>query len=186
MSYDYWDAMQDAAYDSMYEEFRKTAIDDEKIYSQVVDHFADYRLKEFYLDHPNVIENAKGALEEARQLLPISVRCSLVFAATAAEVCLRDALWEPILHGSFHNKASGDLIVSLLVRMRSEHLKKALFDILDQHTGIDLRQFKRDGCKQTVWEEMTAIARIRNKILHEAETTISKRQYAPLTWRSTS
>jgi hypothetical protein len=170
MSYDEFDAMQDAAYDSMYADFAKTAIEDEKIYNQIVDDFADYRLKEFYLDHPNVIEKAKGALEEARRLLPTSARCSLVFAATAAEVCLRNALWEPILHGSFHNKSSGDLIVSLLVRMNSEHLKRALLDILNQHTGIDLREFKRNGSKKPLREEMKEIAQIRNKILHEADT----------------
>jgi hypothetical protein len=169
MSYDYTDAMYDAAMDSLYEDFAEQALGGNEIYDQIVYDFKEGRLCEYYIDNPGITEAAKGAPTEARTLLQRSARCSLVLAATASEVCFRDAILTPILHGSFHDKSSADLIVKLIVANKNDGLSKALLQILTARAGVDLRHFSRSGSRKPLWEEMREIQRMRNMILHKAQ-----------------
>jgi len=170
MSYDPSDAAYDEFMDRLYKEFRESALEDFELYDRIVDDFKESRLRDYYLEHPLVIEGAT----EARSLLLSHPRCSLVLAVTASEVCLREALLTPILHGSFHTELSANLMVQLIVTTKNENLTKALLQILARHTGMDLREFARSGLQRPLWEEMREIQGKRNTILHQAQSASSE------------
>src|SRR5262245_43841949 len=126
MSYDWMDAAQDEYYDSVYNDISESALEGGEIYDRIVEDFQESRLREFYLDNPVVNETAKSAFAEARLILKTSPRCSVVLATTAFEVCIREVLLKPILHGSFHSKSSGDLMAAIIATERNERLTQAL------------------------------------------------------------
>lgn len=169
MSYDPSDAAYDQFVDELYKEFRDSALEDEQLYNRVVEDFRESRLRDYYMDHPLVVKAAQDALAEAQALHGDHPRAALVLAVIAAEVCLRDALLSPILHGSFHTGSSADLVVKLVVASKDEKLIKALLRVLAAHTQIDLQQFTRAGSGKALWEEMREIQVKRNRIVHQAE-----------------
>src|SRR5438094_9715148 len=101
MSYTWADAAYDEAMDNLYKDFSESALEGGELYDRIVDDFKEVRLREFYIDHPNLTEVPNAALAEAKQILGITPRCSFVLATTSFEVCVREALLVPILHGSF-------------------------------------------------------------------------------------
>jgi hypothetical protein len=169
MSYDESDAQWDRFIDEIQKDFRESALEDPEIYDRVVDDFREARLREYYLEHPLVAEAADGALAEAANLVGSHPRPALILAVVAAEVCLRDALLTPILHGSFHTESSAELLVSIVVRSKDEKLVKALLKILANHAAVDLQTFKRTGSLEPLWEELHDLQQKRNRAIHQAE-----------------
>jgi hypothetical protein len=92
MSYDENDAAYDRFIDELHKDFREQTLDDAELYDRVVDDFKASRLLAFYVQEPAVAQAAQGALRDASDLLVDHPRAALVFAITAAEVCLRSAL----------------------------------------------------------------------------------------------
>ena len=105
-------------------------------------------------------------LDEATQLVDAHPRAALVLSASVIEIGVRDVLFSPILHGSFHTGAAADLIVSLVVMMKNEKVGRALLNLLAKHTGVDLRMYSRPGASKPIWDEITEIQKTRNRILH--------------------
>lgn len=170
MSYEPSDAAYDEFIDRLYTEFRDSALNDDQLYERVVDAFKDSRLLDYYLEHPDVLAPAQETLAEAHCLVGSSPRAALIFAVVATEVCLRDAMLTPVLHGSFHTPDSADVLVRLFVATKDEKLIKALLRVLASHTKIDLQTFTRSGAVKPLWEEMRALQVKRNRIIHAAET----------------
>lgn len=168
MSYDEFDAARDQFFDDLYKEFRESALDDAELYDKVVDDFKASRLRAFYAENPLIAQPAEGALAEACALLQGHPRSALVFAVTAAEVCMRRALLTPILHGTFHTESSAEFLVRLVVATKDERLVKALVAILASHTGVDLQVFRRATATKPLWEEMRDLQVKRNAVLHQA------------------
>lgn len=170
MSYDEQDAAYDRFIDELYKEFRDSALDDAELYDKIVDDFKASRLRGFYADHPFVAQTSGNALEESISLATDHPRAALVLAVTAAEVCLREALLTPILHGMFHTESSAELVVRRVVTVKDEKLFKALIRVLSDHTDIDLQSFVRPGSRKPLWEEMRELQVKRNQVLHQATT----------------
>lgn len=170
MSYDEQDAAYDRFVDELYKEFRGSALDDVELYDRIVDDFKASRLRAFYVEHPLVARPAQEALTESATLLTDHPRAALVFAVTAAEVCLREALLTPILHGMFHTESSAELVAKLVVTIKDDKLIKALIRVLAEHTGTDLQVFCRSGSLKPLWEEMQELKVKRNHVLHQAIT----------------
>jgi hypothetical protein len=58
--------------------------------------------------------------------------------------------------------------VDLIVTTKNDGYTKALLQILEQHTAIDLRNFIRPESSKPLWQEMRELQRTRNLILHQA------------------
>lgn len=168
MSYDENDAAYDRFIDDLHKDFREQALDDAELYDKIVDDFKTSRLRAFYVQDPFVAKPAQGALHEARALLTAHPRAALVFAITAAEVCLRRALLTPLLHGAFHTEASADLVAHLVTSTKDEKLIKALLRILTAHTGVDLQVYRRPTATNPLWQEMHDLQVKRNTVVHQA------------------
>ena len=174
MSYDPSDAAYDRFVDELYKEFRDSVLEDSELYDSVVDAFREARLRDYYLENPLVAQAAQAAVAEAETLALSNPRASLILAVVGTEVCLREALLTPILHGSFHTEASAEILVRIVVRSKDEKLVKALLRILAAHTEIDLQEFQRSGSSKPLWEEIHDIQKKRNRVIHQAESATSE------------
>lgn len=178
MSYDEQDAAYDQFIDELYKDFRTSARDEFyiELYDEVVKDFKESRLKAFYLANPSVAELASAALTESKTLLPSHPSAALVFAITAGEVCLREALLNPVIYGLFHTESAAELIVKIVVKIKDEKLYKALTRALADHTGVDLHMHKRPGSLKNLWEEMVEVQKQRNSIVHQARLRVTREE----------
>jgi len=163
------DLPQELFYDEIRKNFLEGALEDWEVYERVVDDFKEARLKDYYLEHPNVIEGPLVMLDEARNLLSSNPRASLVLGFAAGEVGLHNGILAPILHGCFHAESAANLLVNLIVRAKNDRFTKALFKVLADVIQVDVETFSRSGSKVSLWEEFSIIQKIRNKVLHQAE-----------------
>jgi hypothetical protein len=165
---------EDAAFetfmDRAYESFRESALEDWQLYDRIVNDFKEARLKDYYLDHPGVIEPAKAMLDEARHLLAPHTRASFVLAVASGEVGLNIGIFIPILHGCFHTDSAADLLVRIIVTTKDQKLTNALRKVFKHFTEIDLETIHRSGSADNLWKEIQGFHKIRNRVLHSAET----------------
>jgi len=164
------EAAQEMAYDQMYKDFTENVLEDEEVYDRIVVDFKEGRLREYYLERPEVIKGPKEMLEEAKFLLNSNLRASLVLAYAAGEVGLNKGILNPILHGCFHNESAATLLINSIARTKNEKLLKALRAILSNSTEIDLEKFCRSESKVALWKEIKNLKDIRNEVLHNAGT----------------
>ncbi len=179
---DEYDAQQEAAREEyewelreqfipeLYEEFAKDVLSGKAdLYTEVIEQFKSERLHSFYINNPRVAERALYALDQARALESSYPSAALVFAVIAIEVGLKATLLKPILYGLVNIDSAAALITRLVPDQHNEDFKNILFGILKEVGGVDLLEFKRSGCNQTLWEEMMNIRALRNRVTHAAE-----------------
>jgi hypothetical protein len=87
------------------------------------------------------------------------------------EVGLKSTLLRPIVHGLVHTESVAALITDLVVSHSGmDRYRKLLLQILQEHGGVDLENLIRSGSNKTLWEEIRAVQKIRNGVMHRAET----------------
>lgn len=174
MSYDEYDAWQDAALDAFYER----AMEDPSIredfyhelYDEIVKDFTGARMRSRYESDPDIAESAANALGESRQFLDAgSHSAAQIFAVIAAEVGLKSALLTPIIHGLVHADSAASLIAKLVVSHRDEGFTKILLSLLADHGGVDLLKYQRPGSSKKLWEELKSSRQKRNLIVHQGQ-----------------
>jgi hypothetical protein len=165
-----WEDAQDEWISSLYSDFAQDVLagrDD--LYGEVINQFTSERLQSYYLENPHVLDRALWALTEARSLLTTYPSAALILAVAAAEVGLKSGLLKPILHGLVHDDAMAVVIAELVPERRDSQFKKLLFMILKEYGGVDLQTFKRSSSTVTLWAEIEATQKIRNRVVHCAE-----------------
>jgi len=168
------DAAQERFYDEMYTSFREGVLEDWEVYDRIVDDFKEARLRDYYLEHSGVIEPPQRMLDEARSLLTSYPRASLVLAFAAGEIGLRDGFYGPILHGCFHTDSAAEHLVGIIIKEKRDNLRKSLHKVLVDVIQIDLSVYRRSGVNDTLLKEIDDIRKIRNRVLHDADTVKSE------------
>jgi hypothetical protein len=153
----------EAAYDEymaeLYEEHKKEAIEE----------FTFERLQSYYINNKLMAQPAFLALSEARSLIESNKSAALIFSAIAMEVGLKTTLLKPIVHGLVHTESVAALITDLTISHSGmDRYRKLLFQVLRDHGGIDLSNFKRTESNKTLWEEINTVQKKRNLIMHRA------------------
>ncbi|MDR3453465.1 MAG: hypothetical protein P4L96_11795 [Rhodoferax sp.] len=178
MSYD----ERDAAMDEFYERIGSELYPEHK--QQAIEEFTAEKLRSFYIQHPDVMRPAVDAVQETRALL-VAKRYApaLVFAASSAELLLKETLLRPVVYGLFHNEALAEIVVDQLFQRKTaiETYEKLLARLFETLTKIKLGDIQREGAAKTLMEEAKALQGHRNRILHrgvactpeEAETANS-------------
>ena len=154
------DAWLEEAYDQMVQEILAEHRD------EIIDEFVSERMASYFRQHVDLLSPASAALAEARKLQEISASACVVFAHSAIEIALRDAILKPVVYGMVHEENSGHLIAELVVGKRQ--FTKLLFSVLEDY-GLDLKTGKRSGSAKSVWEEMEVVREQRNKVAHRGE-----------------
>jgi hypothetical protein len=165
-----WEDAQDEWISSLYSDFAKDVLDGrDDLYGEVINQFTSERLQSYYLKNPRLLDSALWALTEARDLLTTHPSAALVLAVAAAEVGIKSGLLKPILHGLVHDDAMAIVIAELVPERRDNQFKKLLFGILKEYGGVDLQTFKRPDSTMTLWAEIEATQKTRNRVVHGAE-----------------
>lgn len=90
-------------------------------------------------------------------------------ATIATEVGLKSTLLKPILHGLVHMETVAAMIADLVPDQRNDKFKDVLCTILRECGGVDLQSHTRVGTTRRLWDEITEIQRVRNRVIHRAE-----------------
>ena len=169
MSYDEYDAMYEESIDRLFQEFYETYGSD--IAQEAIAEFQYERLQSYFLAHPRLVEPALQQLAMARNLLGQGYAdAALVFAASAVEVGLKQALFKPVVYGMVHSEAAAAIITELSVGHAAiDRFKGLLLDILASYLKIDLPRYISEGATKTLWEEIKDSQNHRNAILHRGE-----------------
>jgi len=177
MSYDEWDARQDAAYEQLYQEIGPEWARDhaqelfEENYDEATRQFTEQRLKSYYLAHPQIAIAAVSAVEYAKQLFPSFEAASLVFAATSIELTWKSAVLKPLVFGVVHVEALAESIADRSIPKTGglTQLGGFLSVVLKETASIDFATYKRSGSNELLRTEINRIAQDRNEVLHLAK-----------------
>lgn len=168
------EADEEAYLEKLYDSFRENALEDSEVYDRIVKDFKEARLRDYYLEHSEVIERPQFMLDEARSLLVSSPSASLVFAVASGEIGLNFGILAPILHGCFHTESDANFLVETIIKQKNEKLTKALLKILNNYTEIDFQKIILSGTTSQLWKEITVIHKLRNRILHHGHSVNTK------------
>jgi hypothetical protein len=169
MSYDESDAAEDEFYSQMVEDFYREH--GPQIAQEAVDAFQTERLQSYFSQHPALIAPAALQLERARALRLMGAGdASIVFAASATELALKQALLKPIVFGLVQSTPAAVVIAELsLSHAALDRFKNLLLDVLSDVLGSNLRTYSHQGAAKPLWEEIRATQDARNAVLHRGE-----------------
>ena len=177
MSMDYDELYDDWAYGEAMaqlamereDELRERLYDDYR--EEAIEEFTYDLLRSYYNDNRLLAKPAFQALAEAKALKETNATAGFLFSAIAMEVGLKETLLKPIVFGLVHSTSAASLITFLVISHRSmDSYRKLLLEILREHGGVDLDTYKRPGSNKPIWQEIKEIQKIRNLVLHRAET----------------
>ena len=162
----YHEYMQDQVLEDLYEQFKEQAIDE----------FTIVRLKSYYLDNRLLAKPAVESLAEARSLIATNATAGFLFSTIAIEVGLKSTLLKPIVCGLVHADSIAELIAELTLSQTGVvRFRDLIFRILKEHGKIDLKHYKRPNSDTTLWQEVTEINKLRNRVVHRAEKVSPER-----------
>lgn len=176
MSYDPWEAAQDAA-DDDYREHILEELGPEWAEANgfvppedAIRDFTAERLQSYYVAHPNLARPAYDSLIYAQSLLPSFPKAALVFAVTATELAIKTVLLKPIVFGLVHTEGLASFITDLATEHTGmDRFKTILTEILARFGGVDLKVFKRTDSAKTLWQEIGEVQKARNGVVHRGE-----------------
>jgi hypothetical protein len=141
----------------------------DEISQQAIDDFTLDRLRSYYIAHPSLATDAFAMYNESLKALEVSKSAALVLATTAIEVGLKVTLLKPVVYGLVHNESVADLISDLAVKHNGlDRFKPLLARVVKEYGGIDFATFKMDDHHKTIWEEIDALQKARNAVVHQA------------------
>jgi len=154
--------------EAAYEEYMAELFEEHK--KEAIEEFTYERLQSYYINNKLMAKPAFFALSEARRLIESSKSAALIFAAIAMEVGLKTTLLKPIVYGLVHTESVAALITNLTISHTGmDRYRNLLFQVLKDHGGIDLSNFKRTESNKTLWEEINKVQKDRNAIMHRTE-----------------
>jgi hypothetical protein len=170
MSHTYEDLLLDAEWDAQGAKEDWDAMLAEHA-AEVLDGFMASRLKSFYIANPSVAERALAARATAKELLADNYEsAALVFAVTATELGYKSCILRPIVSGLVHTEAMAEVVMKLSTEHTGlDRFEGLLTQVLDNFAGIGVKTYKRQGAKQSIWEEMNTIIKRRHGVVHRGE-----------------
>jgi hypothetical protein len=176
MSYDPWEAAQDAA-EAEYQEHLLEELGPEWAEANglvppedAIRDFTAERLQSYYVAHPNLAGPANDSLVYSQSLLPSFPKAALVFGVTAMELAIKTVLLKPIVFGLVHTEVLASFITDLFTEHTGmDRFKTILTEILARFGGVDLKVFKRADSARTLWQEIGEVQKARNAVVHKGE-----------------
>ncbi len=145
-----WDSDEDETFFAEIDELKQNAISE----------FTFDRLRSYYLENTSAYVPVKARLTEAKELMEVSPSASLVFSISAAEICLKNLILRPMIHGFVHQAYVAQLIANLAVsHMGWDRFKELLEAILRDKLGIDLSTATVRGANKRLWSELTRLVK---------------------------
>lgn len=170
MLYDENGATYDEYMDRMLSEFYEQH--GPEIAAEAIDGFQAERLQSYFIKNPRLVEPSLRQLTEARNLQGAGHHdAALVFGASAVEVCLKQALFRPVVHGLVHSEPAAVVIAELSLQHTGiDRFSRLMLVVLAERLQVDLRGYVHTGGTTPLWEEIKVTQEHRNAIVHRAET----------------
>lgn len=144
----------------------------EEMSGQAVAEFAGERLVSFYKANPTIAQKPLNLLSESRALLNSSyLSAALIHAFITIEVLIKEVFGRPLITGAIHHEGLADIIVQMA--FAAKHLDPyTVFTqkVFSEIAGIDLTQHKRATATVNILEEVKALQKKRNCVIHRGET----------------
>lgn len=159
-----------ADWDSDHDESFDAAIGD--IQDEAISEFTYERLQSYYLQNSDLRERPAERMESAHRLLEHDASAALVFAISAAEICIKNLILRPLVYGFVHQPYAANLVADLAVSQTGwDRSKKLLAEILREKVRIDLdaASISLAGTTKPLWNEFNASVKLRNKVLHQGQ-----------------
>jgi len=134
--------------------------------------FSESRLRSYYIANPRLMCPAITMLREAKGLLADKhYAACVVFHAIAIELLLKATILRPVVAGLVHIESLAEIVMSHAIAKEGygQYLK-LLNQVFKTLVGADLRQIRRAGSKQTLWEEASKVRESRNTVVHKGES----------------
>lgn len=164
MTYDEHDALMDAGWESMSEEMY------EDHFYQAVEDFTYDRLISYYKDNPELMRRINNRIEEAQNLLSVNPSASFIFSVSAIELCIKNAIVRPLVHGFIHNESAAELIVKMVFEIRVFlKFQEFTLNLLKNCLELDLHAAKKEDSSEILWKEIENAQIKRNLVLHRGE-----------------
>lgn len=161
MSFDPGEAEREVQYEAFVEELY------EEHKEQAIDEFVTERLRSYYLANPDVMAPALQMYKEGRELEQVSSSAAVVFYVSATDVAMKSALLRPVVHGLVHSESLAGLVADLTVKQTGlDRFRNLLFGVLEEYGEIDLANFRIEGHKAKLWDEMRRVQEARNALVH--------------------
>jgi hypothetical protein len=143
---------------------------------QAIEEFTSERLQSYFLKTPNILQPALHALEQSFKLLNDQhYSAALVFAASAIEIFLKNALLRPVIFGQINN---GMLALSIVDSALSQTGFKKYDDLIckiyQEIIGQPLDLVLVGNSNQTLLNAAVKTQELRNKCLHKGELVSEK------------
>jgi hypothetical protein len=144
-------------------------------YEEAIREFTTERLRSYYVAHPTLADPAHHSILYAKSLMPSFSNAALIFAGTAIELTIKNALLKPIVFGLVHTEGLASFIMDLSTQHSGmERFHKLLTEVLAQFGGVDLRTYKRSGSSMALWQEIGEVQAKRNAVLHRGELGLTE------------
>ena len=124
-----------------------------------------------YLENRFIAKAAIDSLARSKILISINTTASFIFSVIAIEVGLKSILLKPIVFGLVHTESVAELIANLSISHTGmNRYRDLLLHVLKEHGGINFDSYKRRNSNKILWEEIQKLQKIRNKVIHRADT----------------
>lgn len=158
--------LQEAEYEQgmeeLYREF-KQQYEEEYIFEQI---------HTYYKDNPDIPKSTLNYYRKALSLFSENHHTSAFLLATISiEVSVKVIIMKPILFSLAFNDTAGELLYNYTFKRKSvPEIPNLYYQILQDTTGFDFKKHVRATEQKTLWEELTELQKIRNQVIHQAES----------------
>lgn len=145
--------------EELYKEFKKQ-YEDEVIFDKI---------HTFYKKNSEIVKEPCRNLDESKKLYTNNFyTASFIHSIIAIEVVIKVIALKPILYSlSFDSRAS-ELLYNDTFKPRSiPYIPSVYYEILKDLTEIDIKEMRRKNSDIKIWEEISNLQSVRNKIIHQ-------------------
>ncbi|MCF8534166.1 MAG: hypothetical protein K9G48_14250 [Reyranella sp.] len=147
----------------------------ERISDEAVAQFKGERAESALRNVSPAVLRVREVIAEANRVRAVSPSATVLFAATAVEICLKKLILEPFIAGLIHNEDAAPLITTALVGSHALYRARQLaVELLKVAAGLDLEAHVRQGETLPFLSEAKALAGQRDAIAHRGEMATDK------------
>lgn len=147
--------------EELYKEFKRQ-YEDEYIFDQI---------QSYYKNNPDIPKTTLNYYREAQFHFSQNYHISAFLLATISiEVGIKVIILKPILFSLAFDKTAGELLYDATFKRKSiPEIPNLYYQILQDTTGFDLKNYVRAGEIKTLWNELLEVQKLRNEVTHQAK-----------------
>lgn len=139
----------------------------EEIKRKAIDGKPRETIREYYLYSKTLFSSTTVTLQNAKSHLAFNPTSTIIYAAIAQELMLKELLFKPIIFGVVNNEDAADIVIHYIFHNKSPFNISKINDLVWEFTRLNFHGYKRKNSKQAIWQEMDNLSKMRNKAMHQ-------------------